>query len=133
MIYLAQGARGGRRLASRLSRVASVTPSAADPPLGEDSYAQRLATGLCKLGLVLRHEAWRSRGRNGLTPTQGQILALLRAARHDGLRLSEIADGIGVSPATASGSVAALAAKGLLLKESSAGGRRAPPRAPPTP
>ena len=78
-----------------------------------------LAIGLAKIGLVLRHEAWQRRTRDGLTPTQSQILALLHARRGTGMRLADIADGLGVSAATASDSVRVLAEKGLVLKKRS--------------
>ncbi len=81
-----------------------------------------VAAGLAKIGLVLRQEAWRGRERHGLTPTQGQILALLRA--RGGLRLGEIAAGLGVTAPTASDSVAALAAKGLVDKRRGRGDGR---------
>jgi DNA-binding MarR family transcriptional regulator len=85
------------------------------PLPGDDSSAALLATGLAKIGLVLRHEAWRERGETGLTPTQSQILALLRA-RGEGASLGRLASELGVSAPTASDSVAALAAKGLVAK-----------------
>ncbi|HZT53017.1 MAG TPA: MarR family winged helix-turn-helix transcriptional regulator [Gaiellaceae bacterium] len=88
---------------------------AAAPRLGDDSPAGLVVTGLAKIGLVLRHEAWQDRGATGLTPTQGQILALL-AARGQPAALSELAAELGVSAPTASDSVAALAAKGLVSK-----------------
>jgi DNA-binding MarR family transcriptional regulator len=97
---------------------------AASAPSASADPAALLATGLAKIGLVLRHEAWQRRTRDGLTPTQAQILALLRARRGAGLRLAEIADGLGVTAATASDSVRVLADKGLVLKaRSQADGR----------
>ena len=93
-------------------------PSASADPAG------LLATGLAKIGLVLRHEAWQRRTRDGLTPTQGQILALLCARSGAGMRLADIADGLGVTAATASDSVRVLAEKGLVVKaRSQADGR----------
>ncbi len=80
-----------------------------------DSPAALVVTGLAKIGLVLRHEAWRGRAETGLTPTQSQILALLRA-RGDSVTLGELARELGVSAPTASESVATLAVKGLVEK-----------------
>src|SRR5581483_5701384 len=80
-----------------------------------DSTAALVATGLAKIGLVLRHEAWRGREETGLTPTQSQILALLRA-RGGAAGLGDLARELAVSAPTASDSVAALAAKGLVAK-----------------
>jgi DNA-binding MarR family transcriptional regulator len=99
-----------------------------------------VATGLAKLGLVLRHHAWQERGRSGLTPTQAQILALLRA-RGEPLTVGDLAAGLGVRSATISDSLSTLVAKGHAVKGSSrhhsravavrltAGGRRAAERA----
>jgi DNA-binding MarR family transcriptional regulator len=96
--------------------IAGAPTAAADAAV---SGADHVATGLAKIGLVLRHEAWQRRGRDGLTPTQGQILAFLRARGGAGMRLGEIADGLGVTAATASDSVRVLAEKSLVLKERS--------------
>jgi DNA-binding MarR family transcriptional regulator len=82
---------------------------------GDGPPAAMVATGLAKIGLVLRHEAWRARGASGLTPTQGQILALLRA-RGEEATLGALAAELGVSAPTASDAVAALVAKGLVRK-----------------
>ena len=59
----------------------------------------------------------------GLTPTQGQALALLRA-NPDGLRLGVLAGQLGVTAATTSASVTALHRKGLVTKEPTAGDGR---------
>jgi DNA-binding MarR family transcriptional regulator len=85
---------------------------------GEHSPPATAATGLAKIGLLLRHHAWQEREQTGLTPTQGQILANLRARRR--LEVRELADALGVSSPTVSDSVAALAAKGLIEKRASA-------------
>lgn len=74
-----------------------------------------LLTGLAKLGLALRHEAWQRGGPRGLTPTQSQALACL--ARGHAPRLGELAAELGVSDATASEVVATLADKGLVQKK----------------
>ena len=44
----------------------------------EDQVAQRLITGLAKIGIAMKSKAWRSAPGENLTPTQGQILVLLR-------------------------------------------------------
>ncbi len=84
------------------------------PAAGERATAELVATGLAKIGLVLRHEAWAERERTGLTPTQSQILALLRA--RGPASLAAIAGELAVSLPTASDSIASLAAKGLVDK-----------------
>ena len=87
--------------------------------------AHNVVTGLAKLGLALRHESWRRRERSGLTPTQAEILVFLRASGDRGVRLSELASGLGVTGATASESLRALHEKGLVTKERNAGDARA--------
>jgi DNA-binding MarR family transcriptional regulator len=91
--------------------MAARAPSLADP-----SPPAHIVTGLSKIGLVLRHEAWQDRVRTGLTPTQSQILALLRRGPR---RLTELADELGVSAATASDSLRVLVEKGLAAKDRS--------------
>jgi DNA-binding MarR family transcriptional regulator len=77
----------------------------------------KVSTGLAKVGIAMRHHAWAESGRRGLNPTQGQLLALLRAAGGVGLRVSELAERLAIAPATVSDSVSALARKRLVTKE----------------
>jgi DNA-binding MarR family transcriptional regulator len=96
-----------------------------DDPLPPDQpLAQRVTTGLAKVGIALKQQAWAEAGGRGLTPTQGQVLALLRASP-DGLRLGALAQQLGVTAPTASDSVAALHRKGLVAKVPVAGDGRA--------
>lgn len=76
---------------------------------------QRVMVGLNKLSLALRSQAWRQRERQGLTPTQAQMLALLQA--RGALRLSALAAGLGIKASTASVAVETLVGKGLLDKQ----------------
>jgi DNA-binding MarR family transcriptional regulator len=92
------------------------------PP--DQPLAQRVTTGLAKVGIALKQQAWAEAGGRGLTPTQGQVLALLRASP-DGLRLGALAQQLGVTAPTASDSVAALHRKGLVAKAPMAGDGRA--------
>ncbi|MCS6954337.1 MAG: helix-turn-helix domain-containing protein [Bryobacterales bacterium] len=92
-------------------------------PFESDPLPARLAAGLAKIGLALRNRAWREAGGRGLTPTQGQILALL-ARRAAPLTLGEIARELAVTPATASDAVEALRAKRLVRKGRSRQDRR---------
>ena len=78
--------------------------------------ASRVALGLDKLGLALKSQAWAGAGARGLTPTQGQILALLRARGERALRLTQVAEELAISAPTASDSVRALVEKGLIRK-----------------
>jgi DNA-binding MarR family transcriptional regulator len=92
------------------------------PP--DEPLAQRVTTGLAKVGIALKQQAWAEAGGRGLTPTQGQVLALLRASPA-GLRVGTLAAQLGVTEPTASDSVAALARKGLVAKAPVAGDGRA--------
>ena len=78
--------------------------------------ASRVAVGLNKLGLALKSQAWVGAGERGLTPTQGQILTLLRTRGDRALRLTQVAEQLAISPPTASDSVRALVEKGLVRK-----------------
>jgi DNA-binding MarR family transcriptional regulator len=102
---------------------ASVTNLPSDLPY--ESIEQRISIGLVKIGLALKSQSWQDVGNQGLTPTQGQILTLLQARDKKGLRLSEIADGLAVTSATASDAVSALVEKGLVEKTKSAEDKRA--------
>jgi DNA-binding MarR family transcriptional regulator len=96
--------------------------SARKPPreLPEDEpLPRRVAVGLSKIGLALRTQAWREAGERGLTPTQGQILGILKGRRGGPCRLQELADALGVSAATTSDAVQALARKRLVARERS--------------
>ena len=95
-----------------------------DPLPAEQPLAERVTTGLAKVGIALKQQAWAEAGGRGLTPTQGQALALLRA-NPGGLRMGALARQLGVTQPTASDSVAALARKGLVAKAPLAGDGRA--------
>ena len=92
---------------------------AGDPLPPDQPLDKRVTIGLAKIGIALKQQAWAEAGGRGLTPTQGQVLALLRANR-SGLRLGALAEQLGITAATTSDSVAALQRKGLVTKESSA-------------
>jgi DNA-binding MarR family transcriptional regulator len=96
---------------------------AGDPLPPDQPLDKRVTIGLAKIGIALKQQAWAEAGGRGLTPTQGQVLALLRA-NPDGLRLGALAEQLGVTAATTSDSVTALQRKGLVAKESSAGDGR---------
>lgn len=81
----------------------------------ERELADRTLVALSKIGLALRSEAWKDTAPRGLNPTQAQALVVLKRAG-SGLRLSEIADRLGVSAPTVSASVSALERKGLVRK-----------------
>ncbi|RIH87998.1 MarR family winged helix-turn-helix transcriptional regulator [Calidithermus roseus] len=88
----------------------------------EEAIGSRVITGLSKISLALKAQAWKGANQQGLTPTQGQILALLG---HKGSRrLGEIAELLGITPATTSEAVKALIAKGLVVKNRGVGDAR---------
>jgi DNA-binding MarR family transcriptional regulator len=75
---------------------------------------QRLATGLYKLGLAVKHEERRQALEAGISATQSQILTLLLA---DGdTTPSDVSKVLGVSLPSVSDSVSALVAKALVEK-----------------
>jgi DNA-binding MarR family transcriptional regulator len=90
-----------------------------------DPVASRVAIGLNKLGLAIKSQAWLGAGQRGITPTQGQILVLLRSRGRLLLRLTEVAELLAISPPTASDSVRALVRKGLVKKTRAAHDARA--------
>lgn len=89
----------------------------------DEPLDRRVTIGLAKIGIALKQQAWAEAGGRGLTPTQGQVLALLRA-NPDGLRLRALAEQLGVTAATASDSVTALHRKGLVTKDAATGDGR---------
>jgi len=87
------------------------------------AVTQRLSTGLAKIGMAIKSQAWRSAGSARLTPTQGQAVTLLRARGE--MRLDALAAELGVTAPTASDAVGALVRKGLVLRARSAADGRA--------
>lgn len=75
-----------------------------------------MVAGLAKLGLATRHRAWSEAEGQGLTPTQGQILAMLRTRAERGMRVTELAAALAVTAATTTVAVQALERKGLVHK-----------------
>ena len=100
-------------------------PLALDTAAEADPIGRRVVTGLVKIGLATRHRAWVEASGQGLTPTQGQALALLRRRPEVGMRLAELAAELAVTPATTSEAVRVLAEKGLVRKVRAADDARA--------
>ena len=82
--------------------------------LKPDSLEQRIATGLHKVALALRHHDWLAASADGLSPTQGRILAAL--AMDGPLTGTELAERLGVTLPTISDSARALVEKELVTK-----------------
>ncbi len=91
----------------------------------QDSPSSRLITGLAKIGLALKTQAWKDANTQGLSPTQAQILALLARDPTRAQRLSELAEALGVTPATTSDAVRSLSDKALVTKARSSENARA--------
>ncbi|MDQ8027624.1 MAG: MarR family winged helix-turn-helix transcriptional regulator [Brevundimonas sp.] len=98
------------------------------PPVDFDDITEpletRVATGLEKVSTALRSQAWRGAGQDGLTPTQGRLLALL-LDEDAGVRLATLAEALGVSGPTTSDALGALIAKGHVERGSDLMDRRA--------
>lgn len=82
----------------------------------ETPAATRIAQALTKIGIALKATAWQGSERSGLTPTQGQALGLLTRQGMESPRMRDLAEELGVTPASASEVVTALVKKGLLRK-----------------
>lgn len=85
---------------------------------------EKLMAALERAGRALRGLLWEAVQPLGLTPIQGQILLYLRDGREETRRVSYLAREFGLTQATVSDAVSALAAKGLLERGPSASDRR---------
>jgi DNA-binding MarR family transcriptional regulator len=79
-----------------------------------EPIADRIATGLHKIGLAMKQQAWQQANGEGLSATQGQILAALVA--EGALSGTELSRRLGVTLPTISDSVRVLVEKGLATK-----------------
>ena len=93
-----------------------------DFDLAGGMVAQRLSTGLAKIGMAIKSKAWQQAGRVRLTPTQDRRC---RLRARPAMRLDALAADLGVTAPTASDAVATLVAKGLVRRERSATDGRA--------
>lgn len=80
----------------------------------QSQLADRIAEGLYKIGLASKQQTWHSSTAEGVSATQGQILALLVA--HGSMSVTELAQKMGVSLPTVSDSVRVLVEKGFSVK-----------------
>jgi DNA-binding MarR family transcriptional regulator len=87
------------------------------PAANPDAIAKRIASGLGRIALALKAKAWKGAADEGITPTQGEVLARLAEAT-SGMRLSDLAHQLGVSAPTASDAVSTLVDKALVEKRS---------------
>jgi DNA-binding MarR family transcriptional regulator len=79
-----------------------------------EPLASRIAAGLHKIGLAMKQQAWERANEEGLSATQGQILAAL--VTHGALTSSELSQRLGVTLPTISDSVRVLLEKSLVTK-----------------
>ncbi|MCK6550793.1 MarR family winged helix-turn-helix transcriptional regulator [Myxococcota bacterium] len=79
-----------------------------------EPLSSRIAEGLHKIGLAMKQQGWQQANEEGLSPTQGQILAAI--ASHRALTGSELSQRLGVTLPTISDSVRVLVEKKLLTK-----------------
>jgi DNA-binding MarR family transcriptional regulator len=93
--------------------------------LHDPALSRQLIAGIERLGTALRAQAWSEGFTRGLTPTQGRVLTVLRTHAGQGLRLSQVAESLSVTPATASDAVSSLVSKGLVKKTQAASDARA--------
>lgn len=89
------------------------------PETHEIDHRRKLAAGLAKIGLVIRHESWREAGGAGLTPTQAQVLASIDASAAGRLTVGDVARHLAVTQPTASDAIKALERKGLVSRHRS--------------
>jgi len=94
-----------------------------ETPRNPGSIEHRIGEALARLAQALRSDDWTRAKAAGLNPAQGAILQLLEG-RKNGLGIGEIAGHLGVSQPSATDSVRALEAKGLVIKSEVAGDRR---------
>lgn len=80
----------------------------------DEPLASRIATGLHKIGLAMKQQSWQLASEEGLSATQGQILAALTSSGP--LTGSELSERLGVTLPTISDSVRALVEKKLVTK-----------------
>jgi DNA-binding MarR family transcriptional regulator len=85
--------------------------------------ARRLRDGIDRIAAVQRARAWSETDETGLTPTQVRILSLL--ASHGPSRVTAIAESLGVSQPSATGSIKALEGKGFVERRGDAHDGRA--------
>lgn len=88
-------------------------------PIPELGLPEKVLAGLTRVTLALKSESWARSSAEGLNPTQIQIIATLQS-NSSPLSLSQLAEHLGNTKATASDSVASLETKGYVIKQVSA-------------
>jgi DNA-binding MarR family transcriptional regulator len=98
-----------------LSRIPHMKSSNKSPWSSTPETSERIVSAIARIANVLRAGSWQFATTEGLNPTQVDILEILMS-RDEGVRLSWIAQQMGVTTASASDSVTALVAKNLVEK-----------------
>lgn len=88
------------------------------------SQREQATAGLEQLAFLVRAEAWRGDGAPALPPIQAGVLRMLAGAEPE-LRVRQIADRVGVSPASLSDSLKALEGRGWIRRRKDPGDGRA--------
>jgi DNA-binding MarR family transcriptional regulator len=89
-------------------------------PMREDEdIVEHIITGLAKVSMAFRSQAWEGGTVRGLTPTQGHILAVLAERPEREVRVTDVADALAITVPTASDAVATLEQKKLVRKQRS--------------
>lgn len=81
-----------------------------------EPVAQRVATGLSKIGLAVRSRAWKEAGVRRVTPLQAQTLAVLRIRPKQTATVTAIAEELAVALPTASEVIRTLTLRGLVKR-----------------
>jgi DNA-binding MarR family transcriptional regulator len=102
----------------------SMKSSKQSPWSSTPATSERIVSAIGRIANVLRAGSWQFATAEGLNPSQVDILGIL-LSRDEGVRLSWIAQQMGVTTASASDSVAALVAKNLVEKGRAADDGRA--------
>ncbi len=93
--------------------MSDASKSSQDP----NSTSWKIITGLSKVSIALKSHSWKEANESGLTPTQGQILVNLNLwSGKEDPSLSELAEALGITLATASSSMNSLVEKKLVRK-----------------
>lgn len=86
--------------------------------ISTEPLARRVAAGLSKIGLAMKHRAWKEAGIRRLAPLQAQTLSVLRRANQN-VTVSAIAEQLAVSMPTISEVLQTLEKKGLINRNRS--------------
>lgn len=86
--------------------------------LANSKLSRRLRDGIERIAAVQRAQRWAETDETSLTPTQARILGLL--ASRGPSRVTAIAESLGVSQPSATGSIKALESRGLVERQSDA-------------